>query len=59
MTPAAMGSTSFNYGSWKNAFFMPRPCMLKFDGTVDYYLNPNDYSKKEDGTASDITNFEY
>lgn len=59
MTPAAMGSTSFNYGSWKNAFFMPRPCMLKFDGTVDYYLNPNDYSKKEDGTTSDITNFEY
>lgn len=59
MTPAAMGSTAFNYGSWADAFFMPRPCMLKFDGTVDYYLNPNDYSKKADGTASDYNNLSY
>lgn len=59
MTPAYMGSTSFNYGSWGNAFFMPRPCMLKFNGEVDYYLDPNDYSKKEDGTASDISNTDY
>lgn len=51
---------TFNYGSWKNAFFMPRPCMLKYDGTVDYYLDPNDYSKKEDGiTSSDIADFNY
>ena len=47
MSPANMGATSFNYGSWEDAFFMPRPCMLKLDGTVDYYLNPNDYSLKE------------
>ena len=59
MTPASMGATTFNYGSWKYAFFMPRPCMLKSDGTVDYYLNPNDYSKKEDGTASDISDYSY
>lgn len=59
MTPAAMGTTTFNYGSWKDAFFMPRPCMLKYDGTVDYYLDPNDYSKKLDGTASDISNYSY
>lgn len=59
MTPAAMGSTAFNYGSWADAFFMPKPCMLKFDGTVDYYLNPNDYSKKADGTASDYNNLSY
>ena len=26
---------------------------------VDYYLNPNDYSKKEDGTPSDIANPNY
>lgn len=51
--------TGFNYGSWKDAFFMPRPCMLKYDGTVDYYLDPDDYSKKEDGTASDISDFNY
>ena len=57
--PAAMGSTSFDYGSWKNAFFMPKPCMLKYDGTVDYYLDPTDYSKKEDGTASDYNDLAY
>lgn len=36
-----------------------RPCMLKFDGTVDYYLDPNDYTKKEDGTASDVADVNY
>ena len=59
MTPAAMGSTTFSYGSWENAFFMPKPCMLKSDGTVDYYLNPNDYTQKLDGTASDIDDLSY
>ena len=60
-TPAAMNYTTgaFNYGSWEDAFFMPRPCMLKSDGTVDYYLDPDDYTKKEDGTASDIANTAY
>ena len=33
--------------------------MLKSDGTVDYYLDPTDYSKKMDGTASDIANTSY
>lgn len=56
MTPASMGATAFNYGSWAGAFFMPRPCMLNFDGTVAYYLDPTDYTKKEDGTASDVGN---
>lgn len=59
MTPAAMGASTFDYGDWENAFFMPKPCMLKSDGTVDYYLNPNDYSKKADGTPSDIANTNY
>jgi len=59
MTPAKMGSASFSYGSWENAWFLPKPCMLKSDGTVDYYLDPNDYSKKADGTASDIANQNY
>lgn len=59
MTPAVMGSTAFNYGSWTNAFFMPKPCMLKYDGTVDYYLDPNDFTKKVDGTASDVGNINY
>jgi hypothetical protein len=59
MTPAAMGASTFDYGSWENAFFIPKPCMLKSDGTVDYYLDPNDYSKKADGTASDIADPNY
>jgi hypothetical protein len=58
-TPAAMGSSTFSYGDWADAFFMPKPCMLKYDGTVDYYLDPNDYAKKADGTASDVANSSY
>ena len=50
---------SFHYGNWADAFFMPRSCMLKFDGTVDYYLNEDDETKKEDGTASDVANINY
>lgn len=59
---ASMGSSTFSYGSWPSEVgtkFMPRPCMLKFDGTVDYYLNPNDYTKKADGSASDVANMNY
>ena len=50
---------SFHYGNWADVFFMPRSCMLKFDGTVDYYLNEDDETKKEDGTASDVANMSY
>ena len=61
--PAKMdyASNVFDYGSWADAFFMQlfKPCMLKYDGTVDYYLDPNDYSKKLDGTASDVSNTAY
>ena len=58
MTPAKMDYTNgrFDYGSWKDAFFMPRPCMLYSNGTVAYYLDENDYTKKTDGTDSDIAN---
>ena len=62
MTPAKMdySGDKFDYGSWENAFFMPRPCMLKADGTVDYYLDPDNFAKKEDGTTdSDIANTAY
>lgn len=59
MTPASMGSTSFNAGSWADAFFIPKPCMVRYDGIVDYYLDPSDYSKKADGTASDIADPNY
>lgn len=61
MTPAHMdfANDRFDWGSWKNAFFIPRPCMLKYDGTVDYYLDPDDYSKRADGTPSDVSDFAY
>lgn len=60
-TPAAMNFSSgvFNYGSWNfnpGEKFMPRPCMLTYAGVVDHYLNPNDYTKKVDGTASQVAN---
>ena len=58
-TPAAMNFSTgkFNYGGW--AFdpgekFMPRPCMLTYAGKVDHYLNPNDYTRKVDGSISKI-----
>ena len=36
-TPATMNFSTgtLDYGSWENAFFQPRPVMLKYDGTVD------------------------
>ena len=52
---------AFDYGDWGNAWFIKKlkPCMLKYDGTVDYELNPNDYTKKLDGTDSDVANASY
>lgn len=59
--PAKMDYTKglFDYGSWLNAFFMPRPCMVKYGGQVDYYLNPENYAQKVDGTPSDVANEAY
>lgn len=53
-----------HYGDWdktddKNKWLFPKPCMLKYDGTVDYYLDEDDETKKEDGTASDVANSSY
>ena len=62
MIPAYMDydKDEFNYGSWKDAFFMKvKPCMLRYGGTVDYYLNENDYDLKRDGSPSDIANENY
>lgn len=46
----------FEWGDWKTAPFLPKPCMLRRNGEVAYYLNENDYTKKADGTASDVSN---
>jgi len=56
-TPAKMNfaTKTFSYGSWENVFPFNqiKPCVFK-NGVVNYYLNPNDYSKKIDGTTADI-----
>lgn len=58
MTPAHMDfeNDRFDYGSWENAFFVRDcyPVALNLDGTEAYRLDPNDYTKKTDGTPSDI-----
>ena len=63
LTPAAMNFTSgtFSYGSWADKWFVTKnkPCMVKSNGTVDYYLNPNNYAYKENGTSSDVANTSY
>ena len=63
MTPAYMDfiGGSFNYGSWGNIWFVKknRPVALLFDGTVDYELDHTDFTKKLDGTASDVEDVTY
>ena len=55
----------FVWGSHENAWWLPKPCMLHCGGAgsdedyVDYYLNPNNYAEKLDGTASDYNNTSY
>lgn len=52
---------AFDYGDWGDVWFIKnlKPCMLKYDGTVDYELDKNDYTKKLDGTDSDVANASY
>lgn len=63
--PAHMDFDSgiFDPGDWtveNGAWFMDvKPCMLRYDGTVAYYLDPNDYDKKSDGTDSDVANGDF
>ena len=62
-TPMTVDQTSgvINYGDWDT---MPtiednKPAMIQRDGTLGYYLDENDYTKKSDGTASDVANLNY
>lgn len=50
----AIGMPNGKDASAWTTFFGYRPCLFK-DGTVVGYLNPNDYSKFEDGSDADIT----
>ena len=62
-TPAYMdfNTGTFNYGTWEDDWFIKnnRPVALKFDGTVDYELDHTDFTKKLDGTASDVEDVTY
>ena len=51
----------FNYGDWGDLWFIKenKPCMLKNNGEVDYYLDPNNYNLKENGSPSDVDNENY
>lgn len=51
----------YNLGDWVDFPLLKqnKPWMVKADGTPDYQLDENDYSKKLDGTASDVANTSY
>jgi hypothetical protein len=54
-TDDAVGMTGSSPAWDSQAIFKDiKPCVLK-NGVVQYYLNKNDFSKKEDGSAADIT----
>lgn len=59
-TPAHMDylNDTFDYGGWDQAFFIKKlkVVMLGLDGEVKQELDPNDYSRKIDGTLSDYDN---
>ena len=61
-TPIAitMGG-GYSLNSWADFPWLKanKPYMVKSDGTPDYRLNEDDYTKKEDGTDSDISNTSY
>lgn len=63
LTPAKvnLSTGAFDYGSFKNFWFVSenKPYMVRSNGQPDYELNPNDYTKKLDGTASDVSNTSY
>lgn len=54
--PATRASSSFDWNGWEDRFIFKdiKPCLFK-DGKVNYYLNKNDYTRKEDGTTSVLT----
>lgn len=54
--PASMSGENFDPGSVGGCWLFKniRPCVLK-NGVVQYYLDPNDFTKRADGDTADIT----
>ena len=52
----AVGMTP-GYNGWKDTELMQsiKPCVLREDGTVNYYIQKDDYTLKEDGNSSTLT----
>ncbi len=53
------GAASLNSWAGFPWLLANKPYMVHSDGTPDYRLNENDYTKKEDGAASDVSNTAY
>lgn len=52
---------SQDYGDWEDWELLKEnlPYMVKSNGVADYQLDPNDYTKKATGGASDVSNTSY
>lgn len=63
MRCVADNTGGWSMGDWseENCWILKynKPYMVKFDSTIDYELDHNDYTKKLDGTASDVSNTAY
>ena len=55
-TPMRGNDGNFDWGSWQNVFesFEIRPVVLQ-NRQVQYYLDPNDFTKKIDGSPANLT----
>ena len=60
MTPD-FTSGKVDYGDWIGmpTIVRNKPAMIKTDGTFGYWLDESDYTKKADGTASDVADITY
>lgn len=52
-----LAGTNTGWNTWKDrpGFCDIKPCILKAGGEVNYYLNPDNYTLKENGSPSDLT----
>lgn len=62
-TPFSLDASSgtMDLGSWRGFEWLEenRPAMVRSDGTLDYWLDDTDYTKKIDGSNSDAANTDY
>lgn len=61
-TEPAVNTEEYSYGDWRpflEEFLKNYPYVVHSNGEADYALDPNDYTKKSDGSASDYNNKNY